>query len=57
MDQLTSAFGQVGILPGLPEPTGNGVAYEKFLAIYNEMRGIGTTDAGEPAPEPLEAEG
>jgi hypothetical protein len=31
-------------LPELSQPTGNGKAYEKFLAIYNEMN----------APEPVE---
>ena len=40
MDDLTTAVSAVSVLPPLSEPTGNGVAYDKFLAIYNEMRGI-----------------
>ena len=33
IDSLNS----VSVLPPLSEPNGNGVAYEKFLAIYNDM--------------------
>jgi len=40
MDDLTTAVSAVSVLPPLSEPNGNGVAYNKFLAIYNEMRGI-----------------
>ena len=40
MDDLTTAVSAVSVLPPLSEPSGNGVAYDKFLAIYNEMRGI-----------------
>lgn len=40
MDDLTTAVSAVSVLPPLSEPNGNGVAYDKFLAIYNEMRGI-----------------
>ncbi|MBA7626383.1 hypothetical protein ES703_33831 [subsurface metagenome] len=40
MDDLTTAVSAVSMLPPLSEPSGNGVAYDKFLAIYNEMRGI-----------------
>ena len=38
-NELTQAFAEIQILPELSEPNGNGVAYEKFLAIYNELRG------------------
>jgi len=40
MDDLTTAVSAVSVLPPLSEPSGNGRAYDKFLAIYNEMRGI-----------------
>lgn len=40
MDDLTTAVSAVSVLPPLSEPNGNGIAYDKFLAIYNEMRGI-----------------
>lgn len=53
MDELTEALSSVKILPELSEPSGNGVAYEKFVAIYNEMRGVSTT-GDEPEPEPTE---
>jgi len=32
-------------LPPLSEPQGNGRAYEKFLATYNELYGLGDVDA------------
>ncbi len=63
-DDLTSAFaaalrqfissiydtspGGASGLPPLSEPQGNGVAYQKFLDIYNELRGV-TNET--PAPE------
>ncbi|MHC4888765.1 MAG: hypothetical protein ACYTEO_04790 [Planctomycetota bacterium] len=40
MEDLTTAVSAVSALHPLSEPNGNGVAYDKFLAIYNEMRGI-----------------
>lgn len=57
MDALINAFGEVAVLAGLSAPSGNGVAYEKFLAIYNEMRGVAPADDGSQGAEPLEAEG
>jgi len=45
--ELEAALSQIQVLPELSEPSGNGVAYDKFLAIYNEMRGITGT---EPQP-------
>lgn len=35
--ELTEALNGVQVLPELSEPSGNGVAYKKFLAIYNQM--------------------
>ena len=46
-DEFTKAVDDLRILPELSEPNGNGVAYEKFLVIYNELRGLNTT-ADEP---------
>ncbi|UCD18041.1 MAG: hypothetical protein JSV44_03795 [Candidatus Zixiibacteriota bacterium] len=40
LNELATALENVRVLPELSEPHGNGVAYEKFLAIYNELRGI-----------------
>jgi hypothetical protein len=47
LDEFTKAVNDLQILPELSEPNGNGVAYEKFLAIYNELQGLNTT-ADEP---------
>ncbi len=55
MDELTQALGEVQILPELSEPNGNGVAYEKFLAIYNELRGLQTPTDEQPGSEPLDS--
>lgn len=38
MDDLTKALSGTAILPELSEPSGNGVAYDKFLSIYNDMQ-------------------
>jgi len=46
---LTEALNGVSVLPPLSEPSGNGRAYEKFLAIYNDLYGV------EPAGEKLNA--
>lgn len=54
-NELTQAFAEVRILPELSEPNGNGVAYEKFLAIYNELRGLQTSTDGQPGSEPLDS--
>ncbi|MBW8041778.1 MAG: hypothetical protein FVQ85_17515 [Planctomycetes bacterium] len=48
IDELMETLSTVSILPDLSEPSGDGSAYEKFLAIYNEMQndgGAGTVDA------------
>ena len=44
MEELVNSLNGVQVLPELSEPNGNGVAYDKFLAIYNEMLGAGTTE-------------
>jgi hypothetical protein len=55
-NELTQAFAEVRILPELSEPNGNGVAYEKFLAIYNELHGIQSTSDEQPESEPLDSD-
>lgn len=52
-DELTKTLGEVQILPELSEPNGNGVAYEKFLAIYNELHSVQTPIADQQNSEPL----
>ena len=37
MEGLSNVISGVYVLPELSQPSGNGTAYEKFLAIYNEM--------------------
>jgi len=54
-NELTQAFAEVRILPELSEPNGNGVAYEKFLAIYNELRGLQSPTDEQPDSEPLDS--
>ena len=53
MDELTHALGEVQILPELSGPSGNGVAYEKFLAIYDELRGVETSTNDQQSSELL----
>jgi len=38
LEALSNSLSQLEVLPPLSEPSGNGVAYEKFLAIYNQMQ-------------------
>jgi len=54
-NELTQAFAEVEVLPELSEPNGNGIAYEKFLAIYNELRGPQTPTDEQPDSEPLDS--
>ncbi|MFB0555026.1 MAG: hypothetical protein ACETWQ_17095 [Phycisphaerae bacterium] len=54
-NELTQAFAEARILPELSEPNGNGVAYEKFLAIYNELLGLQTPSDEQPDSEPLDS--
>jgi hypothetical protein len=41
-------------LPELSDPSGNGKAYEKFLAIYNQLWGIQPTDDSAGNSEPVD---
>jgi hypothetical protein len=43
-DELIEALNGFQLLPELSEPSGNGVAYEKFLAIYNQMQTVETAE-------------
>jgi hypothetical protein len=54
LDALTTTLSQLEVLPPLSEPSGNGVAYDKFLAIYNQMQAQPTgqtLDEQEPTVE------
>lgn len=42
LDGLGNALSGATVLPPLSEPSGNGKAYEKFLAIYNDLYGVAT---------------
>jgi hypothetical protein len=53
-DELTQAVADLRILPELSQPSGNGAAYEKFLAIYNELRGMNTTVAEQTVNETVD---
>jgi hypothetical protein len=46
MGDFTGGLDGVVVLPELSEPSGNGAAYEKFLAIYNEMLGLEVVSEG-----------
>lgn len=46
---LKDALMQTSALPELSEPTGNGVAYEKFLNIYNGLYGPGADEQLDPS--------
>jgi hypothetical protein len=56
IDNLNNAVSSTTALPPLSEPNGNGVAYEKFLAIYKEMRGIEPPGQDLDQTEPPEPE-
>jgi hypothetical protein len=57
LDKLMSSFAEIQVLPDVSEPTGNGVAYQKFLAIYNELRGVETPQPDSQENEPLDVIG
>ena len=40
-ETLSGSFDATHILPELSEPSGNGAAYDRFLAIYNELHSTG----------------
>ncbi len=41
VQELETALSSISVLPELSQPEGNGKAYEKFLAIYNDLNGNG----------------
>ncbi|HIJ73677.1 MAG TPA: hypothetical protein HPP83_06190 [Candidatus Hydrogenedentes bacterium] len=51
LEGLDTGLSAANPLPPLSKPAGNGVAYDKFLAIYNELRGIGVEEATAPSGE------
>ena len=44
LDELAQSLSDVEVLPELSEPNGNGSAYEKFLALYDELWGSGESN-------------
>jgi hypothetical protein len=44
INDLTSALTGPQLLPALSEPSGNGAAYNKFLAIYNDLWSVQPSD-------------
>lgn len=57
MAELIEALNGVMVLPELSEPSGNGTAYDKFVAIYNELRGFETGAEESTEGEPLDSVG
>lgn len=53
-DELIEALNGFQLLPELSEPRGNGVAYEKFLAIYNQMQTVETAEGDTPGNEEVD---
>ena len=54
LDQLQSDLNGSSVLPPISEPSGNGKAYAKFLAIYESMQAGAAPDL--PEPELLDLE-
>lgn len=52
LQQFLAALNDVRILPELSSPQGNGVAYRKFLDIYNEL--LGPTSEGAAEAESID---
>ena len=46
LNELISRLDEIQILPDLSAPASNGRAYDKFLALYNELKDI--------QPQPLD---
>jgi hypothetical protein len=44
IEELKATLDGIKVLPELSEPHGNGKAYDRFLSIYNELRGIDDTN-------------
>jgi hypothetical protein len=55
MNELIGAVDGVAVLPELSQPSGNGVAYDKFLAIYNQLRGLQVPTEGSEGTEAIDA--
>jgi len=53
-DELIEALNGFQLLPELSEPRGNGVAYENFLAIYNQMQTVETAEGDTPSNEEVD---
>ncbi len=53
-DELKEALKGFQLLPELSEPRGNGVAYEKFLAIYNQMQTVEMAEGDTPGNEEVD---
>jgi len=49
LQELATALHSIQVLPPLSEPTGNGKAYAKFLAIYNGMKAAPEAETVLPA--------
>jgi hypothetical protein len=56
VEGFIESLDSVSVLPPLSEPSGNGAAYEKFLAIYNDMIGAPLAQ-GEPEGAVIDAIG
>jgi microcompartment protein CcmK/EutM len=56
LEEVGNALASASSLPALSEPSGNGVAFEKFLAIYNEMleNSTATTEATAVTPPAID---
>jgi hypothetical protein len=57
MGDFSGELDGVAVLPELSQPSGNGVAYEKFLAIYNEMLGLEVVSEGSEGAGAVDATG
>ena len=53
-DELIEALNGFQLLPELSEPRGNGVAYENFLAIYNQMQTVETAEGDTTGSEKVD---
>ena len=54
MEELTNGLSSVSTLPPLSEPNGNGTAYDKFVAIYEDMMGANAAGDGLDEAKPEE---
>lgn len=51
--ELETGLNDISILPPLSEPSGNGKAYDKFVAMYNELRGGSQPEEVAPSVEAI----